>query len=53
MNNRTAKKIRKIIPPSDEISRRNYRRVKKIYSRLSENAKPLFLGSLAKMMDSN
>lgn len=53
MNNRTAKKIRKIIPPTDAISRRNYRRAKKIYSRLSQDAKPVFLASFAKLMESN
>jgi hypothetical protein len=50
MNNRIAKKIRKIIPPTDEISRRNYRRAKKKYTRLSEKAKPLFLANLAAVL---
>lgn len=53
MNNRTAKKIRKIIPPTDAISRRNYRRAKKIYTRLSKDAKPVFLKTFAKLMESD
>jgi hypothetical protein len=50
MNNRTAKKIRNIISPADPIGRRNYRRAKKIYTRLSSEAKPLFLNTLSQMM---
>jgi hypothetical protein len=46
MNNRIAKKIRKIIAPTDEISRRNYRRAKKKYSKLSAQARPIFLANL-------
>lgn len=53
MNNKTAKKIREIIPPTDKISRRNYRRAKKVYSRLSKDAKPVFLESLKKIMELN
>lgn len=53
MNNRIAKKIRKIIPPTDIIGRRNYRRAKKIYSKLSADAKPQFLSSLAAMMQAS
>jgi hypothetical protein len=53
MNNKTAKKIRRILPPTDAISRRNYRRAKKVYTRLSKDAKPVFLEHLSKLMQSN
>lgn len=46
MNNKKAKELRKIIPPIDEISRRNYRRAKKKYNRLSKEARPIFLAQL-------
>lgn len=46
MNNTKAKEIRSIIPPLDPISRRSYRRAKKKYSSLSQEARPLFLQAL-------
>jgi hypothetical protein len=53
MNNKKAKEIRGIIPPSDPIGRRNYRRAKKTYSKLSGPARILFLHSLRATMQSN
>lgn len=53
MNNRTAKKIRKIVPPNNPISRRTYRRAKKTYSKLSADARPVFLEELKKLMELN
>lgn len=53
MNNTIAKKLRKILIPNDPIGRRNYRRAKKIYSRLSREAKPLFLNKISELMNSN
>jgi hypothetical protein len=50
MRNTKAKEIRSIIPPTDPVSRRNYRRIKKNYSKLSEKAKPLFLLALRDML---
>lgn len=52
MNNKKAKKIRSIISPENEISRRTYRRAKKIYTRLPEHAKNDFLEGLQKMIGS-
>lgn len=46
MRKTAAKKIRKIVQPTDAITRRVYRRMKKTYSRLSKNAKGLFLENL-------
>lgn len=43
MNGRTAKKIRKIIPPDNEVNRRVYRRFKNQYNKLSSKARPIFL----------
>jgi hypothetical protein len=43
MNNKKAKKLRKIINPENPISKRAYRRAKKAYSRLPEKAKGDFL----------
>lgn len=43
MNGKIAKKIRKIIPPDNEVNRRVYRRFKKQYNKLSWRAKPIFL----------
>lgn len=51
MNNRTAKKIRSMIPHDEAIGRRNYRRAKKLYTRLPEKAKPIFLASLKTLMN--
>jgi hypothetical protein len=53
MNNKKAKELRKIIPPVDEISRRNYRRMKKKYDKLPKEAKPLFLAELTFIFNSN
>jgi hypothetical protein len=50
MNQKAAKQIRSIIPPNDPVSRRNYRRAKKRYSKLPALAKPLFLIQLAEML---
>ena len=49
MNNKACKKIRKIIPPTDEISRRNYQRAKEKYKSLSSEAKPIFIKELEKL----
>lgn len=51
MNNKTAKTLRSIIPPTDEVSKRNYRRAKKKYNKLPASAKPLFLEYLAQVMN--
>jgi len=52
MNQKTAKKIRKILnfdPKfSDPTSKRVYSRAKKQYNQLSQGAKPLFLAELEK-----
>jgi hypothetical protein len=53
MNQKAAKQIRSIIPPNDPVSRRNYRRAKKRYSKLPALAKPLFLIQLAQMLDAS
>jgi hypothetical protein len=53
MRNSKAKEIRKIIPPTNEIGRRNYRRAKKAYAKLSTPAKPLFLKSLKQILQSD
>jgi hypothetical protein len=53
MNNKKAKQIRKIIPPTDEISKRNYRRAKKKYNKLSQDARPIFLEKLSEIFNSN
>jgi hypothetical protein len=49
MNNKISKKLRKIISPTDEISRRNYQRAKEKYKSLSSEAKPLFIEELEKI----
>lgn len=46
MNNKKAKKLRKILPPENPVSKRAYRRAKKIYSRLSQEGKRDFLAGL-------
>lgn len=51
MNNRIAKKIRKIIPPTDKIGRRNYRRMKKKYNAVSYKNRPQFLLLAASFFD--
>jgi len=50
MNNKIAKELRAILPPTDPISRRNYRRAKKNYVKLSEKARPVFLAALKDML---
>ena len=50
MNQRIAKKIRSIIPPTDKISKRNYRRAKKKYTRLSAAAKPIIIEKLHEIL---
>lgn len=49
MNNKKAKKLRQILPPENPMSKRAYRRAKKIYTRLPENAKADFLAGLEAM----
>jgi hypothetical protein len=49
MNNKKAKKLRKILPPENAMAKRAYRRAKKFYSRLPENAKADFLAGLEAM----
>ena len=51
MNNKISKKIRKIIPPTNEINRRNYKRAKEKYKSLSNDAKPIFLEKLSKIFN--
>lgn len=51
MNSKAAKELRAIIPPTDEIGKRNYRRAKKKYNKLSAEAKPIFLQYLKDMMN--
>jgi len=50
MNNKKAKKLRKILSPENPISNRAYRRAKKIYCRLSEDSKAGFLAGLEAMI---
>jgi hypothetical protein len=49
MNNKKSKKLRKILSPEHAISKRAYRRAKKLYSRLSEDGKKDFLSGLEEM----
>lgn len=51
MNKTVAKKIRKIINPRDEITRRVYRRAKKQYAKVPESLKEEFLESLNEMIN--
>lgn len=51
MNNKKAKKLRQILKPEHAISKRTYRRAKKLYSRLSEDGKKDFLSGLEVMFD--
>jgi hypothetical protein len=53
MNQKKAKEIRSIIPPNDPVSRRNYRRAKKRYSKLPALAKSLFLIQLTEMLNAS
>ncbi len=50
MNNKKAKQLRKILPPENAVSKRAYRRAKKIYSRLSQEGKKDFLAGLEAMI---
>lgn len=50
MNNKKAKKLRKILNPDNPISKRVYRRAKRAYSRLPENAKGDFLMGIEAML---
>ena len=43
MNRRIAKKLRAIVNPQDEVSKRVYKRLKKQYLSLSKEARPVFL----------
>lgn len=51
MNGRTSKKIRKIINPQDEITRKVYRRTKKQYTKTPANLKSDFLIALESILD--
>lgn len=51
MNNRTSKKIRKIIQPNDKITRKVYRRAKKQYTKTPNPLKKDFLLSLQSLLD--
>jgi hypothetical protein len=53
MNNKIVKKIRKIIPPTNEINRRNYQRAKEKYKSLSKEARPIFIEELSKLFNSH
>lgn len=50
MNKTTSKKLRAIVNPEDEVSRRVYRRLKKQYTKLSKEARPFFLREVATAM---
>jgi hypothetical protein len=52
MNNKQAKKIRSIIPTDTPMSRRAYRRAKKLFTRLPKDAKKDFLLGLEAMIHS-
>ena len=51
MNNKKAKKLRQILSPENPISKRAYRRAKKIYNRLSEVGKRDFLDGLQALVN--
>jgi hypothetical protein len=51
MRSSVSKKIRKIINPRDEITRRVYRRAKKQYIKVPEALKEDFLKSLEEMIN--
>tara|TARA_R110000803_G_scaffold59174_1_gene117647 strand:+ start:10774 stop:10947 length:174 start_codon:yes stop_codon:yes gene_type:complete len=51
MNKSVAKKIRKIINPRDEITRRVYRRAKKQYCKVPKGLREEFLISLDEMIN--
>ena len=50
MNNKKAKQLRKLLPPETPVSKRAYRRAKKIYSRLPAAARQDFLAGLEAMV---
>lgn len=50
MNNKTAKKIRKIIKPEDQITRRVYRRAKKQYTKTPRPLKAQFISELEDLL---
>jgi hypothetical protein len=52
MNNKKAKKLRSILPVDNEVSRRAYRRAKKLYNRLPAKAKNDFIEGLEEMFRS-
>jgi hypothetical protein len=51
MNKKVSKRIRKIINPQDEVTRRVYRRAKKQYKMVPKNLKEDFLKSLDHMIN--
>lgn len=51
MNKKVSKRIRKIINPTDPISRRVYRRAKEQYKKVPNNLKEDFLLNLEKMIN--
>tara|TARA_R100000008_G_scaffold45674_1_gene26826 strand:- start:1737 stop:1928 length:192 start_codon:yes stop_codon:yes gene_type:complete len=53
MNQKTVKKLRQIIgyQADSPEQKRHFKRLKKQYNKLSEEAKPLFLEKLAKIYD--
>lgn len=50
MNNKKAKRLRKMLSPENPISKRSYRRAKKLYSSLPEESKVDFLMSIEAMI---
>jgi hypothetical protein len=51
MNKKVSKKIRKIINPQDEVTRRVYRRAKKQYIKVPKGLRGDFLKSLDSMIN--
>lgn len=51
MNNKKSKELRKLINPSDDISKRVYKRLKKQYKKLSAEAKPIFINEIKKTLN--
>lgn len=51
MNNKVAKRIRKITGYQDDITRKVYRRAKKQYTKTPKNLKKSFLDSLESMLN--
>lgn len=50
MNSKAAKKLRQIIQPQDEVTRRVYRRAKKQYMKTPKPLREEFLFSLSKLL---